>query len=76
MVSIGIYIISKGFFNGITYSFRRFISRLPKNRDLLNEWEDKPLPSARVSTSFAGKLLFQGAILTGIMLVLLVIYYL
>ncbi|MCT2535648.1 DUF3899 domain-containing protein [Aquibacillus koreensis] len=75
MISILLFIISKRFFDGITYSFRRVINKVSKNRDYLDEWEEEPLPSEKVSRSFLSLLFFQGASLTLIMIVMLFIFY-
>ncbi|WP_170287622.1 DUF3899 domain-containing protein [Aquibacillus halophilus] len=68
------YIIKGRFFDGVVYGFRRFGGRIT-NKDLLDEWADKPNPSDRISTSFLALILFQGLVLTLVMISLLFFYY-
>ncbi|MDL4842921.1 DUF3899 domain-containing protein [Aquibacillus rhizosphaerae] len=75
-LSILLFVISRGFFDGITYGFRRFASRLARNKDLLDDWQEHQLPSERISSPFLKLISFQGITLTIVMIVLLFIYYL
>ncbi|MBN8233717.1 DUF3899 domain-containing protein [Halobacillus kuroshimensis] len=65
-----------GFFDGITYGFRRFTNRMSKNGDYMDDWQDKPLPSKTISGSWPRFFLFHGFVLMVGLLILLVIYYL
>nr|WP_255639786.1 DUF3899 domain-containing protein [Aquibacillus saliphilus] len=69
------FIIKGRFFDGIVYGFRRVGGRM-FNKDLLDEWADKPKPSERVTANFLSVILIQGLLLTGIMIGLLIIFYL
>lgn len=68
------FIVRGRFFDGIIYGFRRFGGRIV-NKDLLDEWADKPNPSESISTSFLTVILFQGLSLTLVTVGLLVIFY-
>ncbi len=75
-VSIILFVTSKRFFDGVTFGFRRFLSMLPKNKDLLDEWKEKPLPSEKISPSFLRFIFIQASLCTLLTLILLIIYYL
>lgn len=69
-------VVLKGrFLDGITYSFRRVGNRISKNRDYLDDWDKKPLPSQIVRPTVLKMFLFQGSVLTIGMLGLLGIFY-
>ncbi len=68
------FILKGRFFDGIVYGFRRFGARVVK-KDLLDEWADKTLPSERISTNYLSFIFFQGIVLTTVMIVLLLIFY-
>lgn len=68
------FVIRGRFFDGIVYGFRRFGARIG-NKDLLDEWAERPNPSESISTTFLTVILFQGLSLTLIMIGLLVIFY-
>lgn len=74
-IGLLLLVIKGGFFNGITYSFRRFHGRMSKSRDYMDDWEKKPMPSERVEVDFLKGILFQGFVLMGSMVLLLVIFY-
>ncbi|WP_101843477.1 DUF3899 domain-containing protein [Halobacillus sp. Marseille-P3879] len=74
-VGLLLWIIKGGFFDAITYSFRKVTNRVAKNKDYLDDFEDKPLPSQMFKKKFAYFFLFQGAILLAALIVLLVVYY-
>ncbi|MFD1851983.1 DUF3899 domain-containing protein [Oceanobacillus bengalensis] len=68
--------IRGGFYNGITFGFRRFRSIMSRDRDYLEEWKDKPLPSEKTNDTFYSFLKFQTIALIGIFLLLMFLYYL
>lgn len=74
-IGLVLLVIRGKFFDGITYSFRRFIHKSSKNPDYLDDWEDKPLPSEKIHAEFMKFFLFQGAVLMAIMVFLLLAYY-
>ncbi|WP_347861182.1 DUF3899 domain-containing protein [Salimicrobium sp. PL1-032A] len=74
-VALLMWVIRGKFFDGITYSFRRFQSKVSKQRDYLEEWKNKPLPSDTVNYSWLRMFFFHGSFMLIIMLVLLAIYY-
>lgn len=69
------FVLKGGFLDGITYSFRRFGNRVSKNRDYLDDWENKRLPSDIIRPSIMKIFLFQGAVLTVGLLLLLGYFY-
>lgn len=75
VVVLVIYTIKGGFFDGITYSFRRFHAVMFNPGDLLEEWKEKPLPSERFKESGYHALKFQCIVLFVLLLVLLGLYY-
>lgn len=74
-IGITMWVIRGGFFDGITYGFRRFTSKMSKQSDYLDDWKERPLPSHTISKSFPNFLLFQGALLSFCVVALLIIYY-
>ncbi|RWZ55151.1 DUF3899 domain-containing protein [Halobacillus fulvus] len=74
-IGILMWIIRGGFFDAITYSFRRFYNNVAKEKDYLDDWKDKPLPSQTIRKSWLGFFLFNGGMLTAGLLALLAIYY-
>lgn len=74
-VGILLWVIRGGFFDAITYSFRRFSNRVSKQKDYMDDWEEKPLPSQTVEQSWLKFFLFHGSSLTIGLLVLLAFYY-
>lgn len=70
-----LFIIKGRFFDGITWSFRRFRSVMSTNRDLLAELGDYPMPSDRINISFYRSITFQTLSLLIILILLLVVYY-
>jgi hypothetical protein len=69
------YTAKGGFFDGVTYGFRRFNSVMFKRDDYLEEWRDKPLPSETVNMNFYQRLKFQFISILLLLLVLLILYY-
>ena len=69
------YTIKGGFFDGVTFGFRRFNSIMFKRNDYLEEWREKPLPSERFNPSLFQSLKFQGISLLILLIILLIIYY-
>ncbi|MCP3026684.1 DUF3899 domain-containing protein [Halobacillus sp. A5] len=74
-VGLFLWIVKGGFFDAITYSFRRVTNRVAKNKDYLDDFEDKPLPSQMFKKKLVHFFLFQGIILLIALLILLVVYY-
>ncbi|WP_255437594.1 DUF3899 domain-containing protein [Thalassobacillus sp. CUG 92003] len=75
VVALLMWVIRGGFFDGITYSFRRFADRVSRNRDYLDDWETKKLPSQTVNNEVLKFFFFQGVFLSSGLLGLLVVYY-
>lgn len=71
-----LFIIKGRFFDGITWSFRRFRSIMSKNRDYLVELGDTPMPSDRINIAFYRFIVFQTFSLLLILCLLLGVYYL
>jgi hypothetical protein len=69
------YTMKGGFFDGITFGFRRFHHNLFNKDDYLEEWRDKPLPSEKVQPSVYYMMIFQSISLILVLLLLLGIYY-
>ncbi|KAB7670722.1 DUF3899 domain-containing protein [Bacillus sp. B1-b2] len=69
------YIAKGGFFDGVTFSFRRFNHTMFKKDDYLEEWKEKPLPSEMMNKTFYASLRFQVIVLVLFLLVLLVTFY-
>ena len=69
------YTIKGGFFDGVTYGFRKFNSMMFKPNDYLEEWREKPLPSEKHNASLYQRLKFQAISLLGLLILLLFIYY-
>ncbi|MBH0228787.1 DUF3899 domain-containing protein [Halobacillus yeomjeoni] len=74
-VGILLWVIRGGFFDAITYSFRRFTNRVSKQKDYMDDWKQKPMPSETVEKSWLKFFLFHGVLLTIGVLTLLVVYY-
>jgi hypothetical protein len=70
-----IYTAKGGFFDGVTFGFRRFKAVMFSNSDYLEDWKTKPLPSEKVNNRFYHILKVQTLLLIGILLVLLVAYF-
>lgn len=70
------YTIKGGFFDGVTFGFRRFNSIMFKRNDYLEEWRDKPLPSEKFNASLYQRLKFQAISLLVLLIILLIFYYL
>lgn len=68
-------IIRGRFFDGISWSFRKFRSVMSKERDYLTELGDVPMPSDRISITFYRFIVFQTFALLVILFLLLVVYY-
>ncbi|MFQ3543887.1 DUF3899 domain-containing protein [Halobacillus rhizosphaerae] len=74
-VGLLMLVIRGGFFDAVTYSFRRFHGKLAKNRDYMDEWEKKPLPSQTINSTWLKFFMFQGITLSVGLLGLLALYY-
>lgn len=69
------YTMKGGFFDGITFGFRRFHHNLFNRDDYLEEWREKPLPSEKVQPSVYHLIIFQSVSLILVLVLLLIIYY-
>ena len=69
------YTIKGGFFDGVTFGFRRFNSIMFKRDDHLEEWRDKPLPSEKFNASLYQRFKFQAISLFVLLIILLFLYY-
>lgn len=74
-VGILLWVIRGGFFDAITYSFRRFYNRVSKQKDYMDDWQKKPLPSQTIEKSWLSFFMFNGGMLMVGLLGLLAIYY-
>ncbi|TFJ93461.1 DUF3899 domain-containing protein [Lentibacillus salicampi] len=75
IISLVTYTIKGGFYDGVTFGFRRFRSVMSKDGDPLEEWREKPAPSARVNSTFYRIVRFQWVALLLLLLILILIYY-
>lgn len=69
------YTSKGGFFDGVTFGFRRFNSLMFKRNDYLEEWRDKPLPSEKFNASLYQRLKFQAIYMLVLLILLLILYY-
>jgi hypothetical protein len=66
-----------GFFDGITFGFRRFLRNTSKTEQMLgDDIETMALPSQTITTRMISPILISGAMLFCIMLLSLFLYYL
>ena len=75
VIFLFMYIAKGGFFDGVTFSFRRFHHVMLKNDDYLEEWKEKPLPSQKFNKRFYFALKFQTLLLFIYLLILLLVLY-
>lgn len=75
VIFIFMYIAKGGFFDGITFSFRRYNHVMFKKNDYLEEWKEKPLPSEKMNKRFYSALKFQLIMLFFYLMLLLIIFY-
>lgn len=76
IVALFLYTKKGGFYDGVTFSFRRFISMMSKNTDYMEEWKERPLPSKKVNESFYSVVRFQAIALMLIFLLTFLMYML
>ncbi|MFC7321211.1 DUF3899 domain-containing protein [Halobacillus campisalis] len=74
-IGLLLWIIKGGFFDAITYSFRRVANRTTKNSDYMDDFEEKPLPSKFFKRKNVNFFLFQGSAMLLTLLILLAAYY-
>lgn len=74
IVTLFLYTKRGGFYDGITFSFRRF-TNLMIERDYLEEWKSKPLPSEQRNDEFYHLVKAQSFALLGLLIILVVFYY-
>lgn len=67
--------IRGGFYDGITYGFRRFHYIMSRNKDYLVEWKKKALPSENLHMTLYQHVKFQAYFLLFIFLTVLGLYY-
>ena len=75
IVFLFIYTTKGGFFDGITFGFRRFNHVILKQSDYLEEWRERPFPSEKINKHFYQTLKFQALALFVLLSLLLVLYY-
>lgn len=76
VIFLFLYIAKGGFFDGVTFSFRRFHHVMLKNDDYMEEWKEKPLPSQKFNKKVYSVLKFQALVLFIYLFILLLVYYL
>ncbi|WP_179107237.1 DUF3899 domain-containing protein [Sediminibacillus massiliensis] len=69
------FVLKGGFFDGVSFGFRKVIHSFRRHNDYLEELKEKPMPSDKIGSSFLRFLFFQGISLFIIMVVLLFVYY-
>ncbi len=69
------YTMKSGFFDGITFGFRRFNHIIFKRNDYLEEWREKPLPSEKINRSSYRTFMFLAVNLSLVLVLLLFWYY-
>jgi Domain of unknown function (DUF3899) len=75
MIVLFMYTAKGGFFDGVTFGFRRFNTLMFKKNDYLESWRDKPLPSEKFNASLYQRLKFQAILMLVLLIILLVLYY-
>ncbi|WP_156290131.1 DUF3899 domain-containing protein [Oceanobacillus salinisoli] len=75
IITLFLYTKRGGFYDGITFSFRRFASIMSRNKDYLEEWKEKPLPSEKRNDTFYHIVKFQAIVFLIIFVLLLLLYY-
>ncbi|WP_246001277.1 DUF3899 domain-containing protein [Oceanobacillus piezotolerans] len=76
MITLFLYTVKGGFYDGVTFGFRRFIHVMSRNKDYLDEWKDKPMPSETTNEKFYQLIKYQAIALLSLFVILLVAYYL
>ncbi|WP_085993942.1 DUF3899 domain-containing protein [Oceanobacillus senegalensis] len=74
IITLFLYTKRGGFYDGVTFGFRRFTSIMTK-KDYLEEWKEKPLPSEKRNEGFYQAMKFQTLILLALFIILLILYY-
>ncbi|MCA0969592.1 DUF3899 domain-containing protein [Halobacillus litoralis] len=74
-VGVLLWVVRGGFFDAITYSFRRFTNRVSKQKDYMDDWKTKPLPSQTIESRWMRFFMFNGGMLMLGLLGLLALYY-
>ncbi|RKQ33442.1 DUF3899 domain-containing protein [Oceanobacillus halophilus] len=75
IIMLFLYTVRGGFYDGITFSFRRFWSIMSPSKDYMDEWKEKPMPSEKTNESFYAQIKFQTTVLFTFFAFLLLIYY-
>lgn len=75
-IALAMMVIKGRFLDGIIYGTRKTVSRMGSNRDYLDEWEEKQLPSERIHGPLIRIFFWQGLLLGTVMAVLLLVYFL
>ncbi|WP_419954900.1 DUF3899 domain-containing protein [Neobacillus niacini] len=75
IVFLFMYTAKGGFFDGVTFGFRRFNTLMFKRNDYLEDWRNKPLPSEKFNASLYQRLKFQTSSMLVLLIILLVLYY-
>ncbi|SEN43872.1 protein of unknown function [Mesobacillus persicus] len=69
------YTIKGGFFDGVTFGFRRFNHVMFNRNDHLEEWRDKPLPSERIGVGLYPIIKVQTIGLILLLSILLIVWF-
>lgn len=69
------YTIKGGFFDGVTFGFRRFNHVMFNRGDHLEEWRDKPLPSEKVGGGLFSVIKVQTIGLILLLSILLIVWF-
>ncbi|HLR60827.1 MAG TPA: DUF3899 domain-containing protein [Lentibacillus sp.] len=75
ILTLATYTIKGGFYDGVAFGLRRFRSKMSKDGDPLDEWRDKPAPSASINQPFYRIVRFQTIALFLLLLILFLVYY-
>ncbi|MFP7298475.1 DUF3899 domain-containing protein [Neobacillus niacini] len=75
IVVLFMYTRRGGFFDGVTFGFRRFKSIMFNRNSYLDEYLDKPLPSENFNASIYQRLKFQTIALFLLLILLLLLFY-
>ncbi|SFD65602.1 protein of unknown function [Lentibacillus persicus] len=75
VLALFLYTLKGGFYDGVAFGFRRFLSMVSKDGDPLEAWEEKPTPSTQVSRRLFQVVLFQWLALAILLGLLFAVYY-
>lgn len=75
ILTLFLYTKRGGFYDGIAFGFRKFRSLMAKERDELEEWKYKALPSQNVSGRLYNIVKVQTIALLTLLFILMLFYY-